>query len=146
MKKILSSLVLLAATSLALASPLQVSLQALKVAENASGHESLVVADTAAPGDIIVYQAVYTNTSAEPLQAVKPEIPIPAGLTVIEGSATPEAIEVSLDGKTFAALPLLDAEGNPLPLSQLRSFRWLVPALSPSESITVSIRATVDAR
>lgn len=126
------------------AAPLDVSLHAYKVIRNDAGAEELVGADVAEPGDVIEYQATYSNASSVVLKAVAPEIPVPAGLTYVPGSDQPKAAQGSLDGSHFSALPIKDSEGKPLPESRMRSIRWSTNDLPPSESVTVRLRAVVN--
>jgi hypothetical protein len=93
---------------------------------------------------VIEYRATYTNTADGVLRSVNPEVPVPAGLTAIAGSDQPKASEASLNGQDFSALPLVDADGQPVPVSKVRAFRWSVDQIQPSESVTVSIRAMVN--
>ncbi len=144
MKKLILAICFFASAAIALATPLEINLQALKIERDAAGAETLVSADVAGPGDVIEYRAVYTNTSSGDLKSVVPELPIPVGLAAIEGTDLPKATHGSLDGSTFAPLPLLDAEGNPVAVARIRAFRWSVDSLAPAESVTVRIRAAVN--
>jgi len=135
---------LLGSAAAGLAQPLTVSLQAFKVVV-AEGHESLVVAETAVPGDVIEYRALYANTGDKPLVEVAPEIPIPAGLTwLAETGAGPAPVAGSRDGKRFDALPLYDEAGHPVPAAEVRALRWSIPVLKPAETIAITVRATVN--
>lgn len=144
MKKILLTFLFLTVANLASAGQLEVKLQAFKVTHDDTGKEQLVSADEAEPGEVIEYQATYTNTSNIPLEQVAPEVPVPSGLTLITGSIHPVPSEGSRDGKTFAPLPLHDAEGHPVPAAEIRSIRWFIATLAPASTFTVSLRATVN--
>lgn len=142
-KSIITLLFVLCATWLA-AAPLDVSLKAMKVSVDAEGAEQLISADVAAPGEVIEYQATYTNVSGDVLKSLSPELPVPSGLTAILGSDQPKAAAVSLDGRSFVPFETASKNGEELTAGDLRAFRWSVGQLKPSESVTVRIRAIVN--
>ncbi|WP_342750869.1 hypothetical protein OH491_04125 [Termitidicoccus mucosus] len=126
---------------------------AYKVTVTSEGREAFAVADKAQPSDVIEYRATYANASEHALTAVSPEIPIPVGLTWIAGGdpagtapapTPPGPVAASLDGKTFAALPLLDDGGRPIAAALVRALRWSIPVIKPGETVTISVRATVN--
>lgn len=145
MNKIRTILALIACTAMSWAADLGIKLDAFKVVPaTATTAESFVAADAAAPGDIIEYRATYTNATASMLRNFLPEIPVPAGLTLIEGSDQPKASLGSLDGNTFSALPLLGADGRPVPAASIRALRWNVANLAVGETVTLRVRASVN--
>jgi len=136
---------------LAQSSPeVRVNLTAKKVVAS-DGQEALVSADKAKPGEVIQYEAVYKNTGKLPVKNIAATVPIPSGLGFVEGSTKPPAAEASLDGKTFAPLPLTrevknDAgvlEKQPVPVTEYRALRWVINELPAGESTTVVLRAKV---
>lgn len=82
------------------------NLTAKKVVSQPGGAQSLQAADKASPGDVIEYQAVFTNQSAGSVKSLTPTIPIPSGMEYVPGSAKPAQVTASLDGKKFEAVPL----------------------------------------
>ena len=115
------------------------------------GQESLVSADKAKPGEVIQYEAVYKNGGKAPVKNVAATVPIPSGLAFVEGSTKPPAAEASLDGKTFAPLPLTREvkneagvlEKQPVPVAEYRALRWMINELPAGEGATVLLRARV---
>lgn len=138
-------LFLIACTAISWGADLGIKLDALKVIPaTAETAENFVSADTAAPGDVIEYRAVYTNGTAGMIRNFLPEIPIPAGLSVVEGTDNPKATFGSLDGKNFSPLPLLGADGLPVPAASIRALRWNVANLAVGESVTLRVRAALN--
>jgi uncharacterized repeat protein (TIGR01451 family) len=111
--------------------------------------ESLVPAEKAKPGDVIEYQAAYVNTGDGAANKVVATLPIPAGLSLVSDSARPAAEQASIDGKTFTNVPLTRRvkndhgiiEERPVPLTEYRALRWLIPQLAPGATVTVALRA-----
>lgn len=128
----------------------QVNLVAKRVTVD-QGKEVLVLADKAKPGDVIQYEALYRNTGATPVRQVGAVVPIPTGLALIESTTSPEAVEASLDGKTFRSIPLTRPvpneagvmEDQPVPLAKYRALRWNLPEVPAGGSVTVTLRARV---
>lgn len=128
----------------------RVSLTAKRVVSS-EGSETLVSADQAKPGDIIQYEAVYKNSGKSPAKNIAATVPIPSGLAFVEGSTKPPAVEASLDGKTFAPLPLTREvkneaglpEKQPVPVAEYRALRWVINDLTEGNATTVLLRARV---
>jgi uncharacterized repeat protein (TIGR01451 family) len=125
------------------ADALSVKLEANREERVASGETKLVPVEIAKPGEIIFYRAILANSSDAPINGVRPEIPIPVGMVMIAGSATPPAVEGSIDGKVFAALPLLDDQGKPLSANAIRSLRWAPSSIPPSATLVVGVQVTL---
>jgi len=127
-----------------------VRLQAFQVSAGQGG-EKLVPALEAEVGDTIEYQITYRNQGKTPAQAVAATLPIPAGsMSYLAGSAAPKAVQASLDGKTFAPLPLtreVVRKGlrvvERVPASEYRFLRWSLGDLAPGQAVTVSSRVKV---
>ncbi len=126
-----------------------VSLVAQKVSVGADGKEALRVADRALPGEVIQYDAHYKNGGTKEVRALEPTLPIPSGLEYLPDSARPAPAKASLDGKTFAAFPLMrpvtmpdgQVVEHPVPFAEYRALRWNFDGLPAGQSITVSARA-----
>ena len=105
------------------------------------------------PGDVIEYSSTYKNggtSSADKLQAT---VPVPAGTTLIAGSAEPALALASTDGVGFAPMPLMRSVRQPdgsqrseaVPLADYRALRWNVGTLAAGGSAAVSLRVRIDA-
>ena len=129
-----------------------VALHAFKVVTSAAGTK-LVPTDAAQPGDTIEYQVTYSNKGAAPAKDVLATLPVPqGGLAYLADSATPAAVQASVDGTTFAPLPLsrtVTREGKqvtePVPVSEYRFLRWKLGDIKPGASTTVSSRMRLGA-
>ncbi len=128
---------------------LQVSLIARKVTADAGGKERLVAADTARPGEVIQYDAVYLNKARRELRNLSPTLPIPAGMEFVAGSAVPAAALASVDGRTFEPFPLVRKVKRPdgrieevaVPFSEYRALRWNSGDLEVGATTRVIARA-----
>ena len=126
----------------------QISLLARKVTTDAEGKEKLLAADTARPGEVIQYDAVYQNKSRREVRQLAPTLPIPAGMEFVAESAVPAASHASLDGRTFAPFPLLRkiqrpdgrVEEVPVPLTEYRALRWSAGDLAAGATTRVVAR------
>lgn len=126
-----------------------VTLKAQKVLRSKDGKEVLQVADRAMPGEVIQYDALYMNQSANSVRHLEPTLPIPAGLEYIADSAKPAPSRASLDGKTFAPIPLMrpvtlangETKQEAVPLAEYRALRWELGDLDAGKSALVSARA-----
>lgn len=128
-----------------------VAMHALKVVTTATGTK-LVPTEAAMPGDTIEYQVTYSNTGATPARDVLATLPVPkSGLAYVAGSAQPALVQGSLDGVTYAALPLTrtvtrngKAVTEAVPVSEYRFLRWKLGDIAPGKSSTVSSRMRLD--
>ena len=148
----------LLASGLALAAPamaapsgskdvVKVNLQVFKVKVD-GGKESLVEGKTAKPGEVLEYQATYSNTGAKPVSNLQATLPVPQGMVYVPKSANPIVVQASTDGATFAPAPLLrKKEGGvgmePVPVEDYRALRWQVSTLGAGSSLMVSARMKV---
>lgn len=128
-----------------------VALQAFKVVTTATGTK-LVATDAAQPGDTIEYQVTYSNKGTTPAHDVLATLPVPkGGLAYLPDSAAPAAVMASLDGATFAPLPLTRSVmragrqvTETVPASEYRFLRWKLGEIKPGASTTVSSRMRLD--
>jgi len=126
-----------------------VTLKAQKVLRTKEGKEVLQVADRAMPGEIIQYDALYKNQSSSRVRQLEPTLPIPAGLEYIADSAKPAPSRASLDGKSFAPIPLMrqvslpngETKQEQIPLSEYRALRWELGDLDAGKTALISARA-----
>lgn len=128
----------------------QISLKAQRISVE-RGQEVRVSAHRAKPGDVIEYDATYHNTGSAPVSGVLATLPVPSGLEFIPKTASPQRLEASLDGATYAAVPLTRkvkrADGREevreVPAAEYRSLRWTIGALAPKQRVHVVARMRV---
>jgi uncharacterized repeat protein (TIGR01451 family) len=122
------------------------------VAQRDSGGEALLpVSGGVKPGELLQYTAVYTNQGKTPVTRVVATLPIPAGMELATAPTAPSAALASLDGKTYAPLPLMrkvrSADGKEsevvVPLSEVRSLRWPEQQIAAGAKVSVSARMQV---
>ena len=114
--------------------------------------EVLALADKAKPGDVIEYSVVYRNAS-KPVKGVLATLPVPQGMEYLAGSAAPKTATASLDGNTFAAIPLKRqvklADGKTVeqlvPYNEYRFLQWKLGDMANKASFKVSARMRVSA-
>lgn len=129
----------------------QVALTAHRLATDADGKESLIAAEVAKPGEIIEYRARYSNVSEQAARQVNAILPIPAGTAYVPRTATPAPVQASLDGRSFAAVPLHRKVRLPdgrmvkreVPASEYRYLRWTFSELGPHRFQDVRARVRV---
>jgi len=118
----------------------------------AQGKEVLVPADEAKPGELIEYRALYRNDGAGEARGLMATLPIPHGTAYVPGSALPRRVEASLDGRTFAPVPLKRTVKTPdgrtvvqdVPVAEYRALRWPLGALPSRDQRAVSARVRVE--
>jgi hypothetical protein len=127
----------------------QVGLNVFRVGVNAEGKEVLEPGDKAKPGELLEYQAVYTNTGEEGVTGLEARLPIPKEMVYAAGTADPVAVKASLDGKKFEKVPLMrevklpdgKMEMREVPYEEYRFLFWDLGRLDPKQSITARARA-----
>lgn len=127
-----------------------VTLQAARVTMTNS-REVLVSAAQAKPGEILEYRAVYTNDGKRDVRQLMATLPIPVGVEYLPRTAAPAVVLASLDGKSYAAVPLTrkerTADGRDviraIPASEYRFLRWAVGTLPAKQARTVKARVRV---
>jgi uncharacterized repeat protein (TIGR01451 family) len=130
---------------------LQVSLQASRVSTDAKGQETFADAEHSKPGEVIEYRAIYRNPTGTNLKAVVATLPIPVGTEYLPRTASPSAVEASLDGKTYAPTPLKRrvtlADGREVlrdvPTTEYRYLRWSLGAIDARGEQAVRARVRV---
>lgn len=128
-----------------------VELTAQRVTKD-QGKEVLVAAEQAKPGELIEYRALYRNDGAGEAKGLMATLPIPRGTQYVAGSALPRRVEASLDGHTFAAVPLKRTVKTPdgrsveqeVPVAEYRALRWPLGTLPSRDQRTVSARVRVE--
>jgi uncharacterized repeat protein (TIGR01451 family) len=116
-----------------------------------NGREKLESAEKARPGDVIEYRAIYLNDGATAVRQMMATLPIPVGMEYLPSTALPATAQASLDGRTFAPVPLVRKQRLPdgrvtvqeVPASEYRALRWPIGALGAKESRSVVARVRV---
>lgn len=120
--------------------------------ETEAGKEVLKPAAVSKPGDVIAYTGTYRNGGVAAAGKLVAVIPVPAGTTLVAGSAAPALAQASTDGERFAPMPLMrtvkQANGadrlEAVPLADYRALRWEIGALAPAASAVVALRVRID--
>lgn len=129
----------------------KVDLHAFKVVGSGAA-QKLVATTEALPGDTIEYQVTYRNTATTPARDVLATLPVPkGGVSYVADSATPAAVQASLDGTQYAPVPLtrsVTRNGKQVqetvPVAEYRFLRWKLGEIAPGKSITVTSRMRLD--
>jgi uncharacterized repeat protein (TIGR01451 family) len=131
----------------------QVKLTAQRVTTGSKGGEVLAPADKAKPGEVVEYQALYTNDGSDDVRQLVATLPIPEGMEYLPRTAMPARVQASLDGTSFAPVPLRRkvklADGREVmrdvPVSEYRWLRWTLGGLEGHGEETVRARVRVNA-
>lgn len=149
---IMLSLALSSATAFSAEQPLvTVSLSSHRVSKNASGTESIHSGESAKPGEILEYRAIYKNSGKAAAGSLQGTLPVPDEMEFVPDSALPAGVLASTDGKNYAVAPLTRkvklANGTlvnrEVPVAEYRSLRWNLKDLSPGTSVTVRARMKI---
>lgn len=127
-------------------SDVDVTLQAFQVV--GTKDVKLVPTTRANPGDTIEYQVTYRNNGTTPARQTKAVLPVPeGGMAYLPDTASPAKVEASLDGKTYAAVPLkreVMRDGKKVTETvaptEYRFLRWDLDDLPPGQAATVKSR------
>ena len=134
-------------------SPIVVNLKQFKVTTDAKGVTKLGDASVVLPGDVIEYQATYSNRGSSAL-AVTATLPVPEAVEYLRDSAKSKpnlSYTVAQKDSQFAQEPLVKkftsvggaTLSQPVPYADYRFVRWDLGRLQPNASVDVSIRAKV---
>jgi hypothetical protein len=113
--------------------------------------EQLLPATSVKPGDVLQYTAVYTNQSRQDVRRLVASLPIPVGTEIVEVAALPREVMASVDGKTFASMPLTrkvrrvdgSTADEPVPLGEYRYLRWPEQQLGTAKTFSTGMRVKV---
>lgn len=125
----------------------EVLLQQFKVVKQGQS-EMLEPVQRIKPGELIEYQVKYRNTSNHALRQLNAILPIPKETEYVPDSAHPQNVQASLDGLTYAPVPLVrevrlsngEKQIRVVPTAEYRSLRWLIGDLPATQTVTVSAR------
>ncbi len=128
-----------------------VALSANRLVAKSGARETMEPADHAKPGDVIEYRAIYRNAGSAGVRKLDATLPIPPGTEYLAKSADPAPALASLDGRSFAPVPLMRRERladgrevmREVPASEYRSLRWTFDALAAHGQKTVRARVKV---
>ncbi len=123
-------------------------LTAYKVVLKADGTETLQDASVVRPGDLVEYQTNYRNSGKTSVTNVLATLPVPKGMTYQPQTATPAITAASVDGKTFAPVPLMRmvrlSDGTlvqrQVPHREYRFLRWRLDTLEAGTHVVVQAR------
>ncbi len=126
-------------------------LQVWNVVRKADGAEALLPAQSVKPGDLLQYTAVYRNADSRAVSRLVASLPIPLGTELVGASAVPREVQASLDGKVYAATPLMRklrrADGQmvdvQVPLTEYRYLRWPEQQIAAGATFSTSARVRV---
>ena len=112
----------------------------MKILKNKEGVEFAVPANHIAPGDIIEYHTIYTNTSAKPINDINATVTLPNGVKLISVNS-PLPTLATIGGNTYQTVGQV---GTPITIQQpYSSLRWTLVNLDANTTQTVVLRATV---
>jgi uncharacterized repeat protein (TIGR01451 family) len=123
-----------------------------KVVVGTDKKETLVEAKDVKPGEIIEYQATYTNKGQTRVSNLTANLPIPEGTDFLRASAKPAlGAKASLGDGKFDAIPLKRKVKTPdgkeleqeVPLALYRVLQWNLGELAAGKSTTVSARVRI---
>lgn len=125
-------------------------LSVTRIVSQSDGSEHSEPADTAKPGDVLEYTALYANGGASAVRKLEVTLPIPVGTEYLAGQSRPAGAWASTDGKTFAPQPLhrrVVKEGavvdESVPLAEYRFVRWPPADLAPGASLECRARVKI---
>lgn len=112
----------------------------MKILKNSDGREVAVPANHIAPGDIIEYHTVYTNTTAQPVNDINAMVSLPNGVKLVSlNSALPTL--ATTGGDNYQTIQQV---GNTVVVQENYSaLKWNLVNLNPNAAQTVVIRAKV---
>ena len=113
----------------------------MKILKNREGREFAVPANHIAPGDIIEYHTVYTNTTTRPVSDINATVTLPNGVKILSLNSSLPTL-ATLGGNTYQTI---EQVGTSTIIQQPYSgLRWNLVDLAGNAAQTVVIRATVE--
>lgn len=112
----------------------------MKILKNSDGREVAVPANHIAPGDVIEYHTVYTNTTAQPVTDINALVSLPSGIRMVSLNS-PLPTLATTGGDSYQTIQQV---GNTVIVKENYSgLKWNLVNLSPNAAQTVVIRAKV---
>lgn len=112
----------------------------MKILKNKEGVEFAVPANHIAPGDVIEYHTVYTNTTATPLSDINATVALPNSVKLISLDSTLPTL-ATVGGNTYQTIG--QAGGRTVVQQSYSGLKWNLANLDANASQNVVIRATV---
>ncbi len=122
------------------------------VGQAGDGKERLEPTQSAKPGDVLEYTATYQNKGSGAIKSLEATLPVPPGTEYVPGPSTqPIAVRASLDGVSYAPVPLKRrvklADGKTVeklvPAVEYRYLRWMPKDLSAGRDARFIARVKV---
>lgn len=112
----------------------------MKILKNSDGREVAVPANHIAPGDIIEYHTVYTNTTAQLVTDINAMVSLPSGIRMVSLNS-PLPTLATTGGDSYQTIQQV---GNTVIIKENYSgLKWNLVNLNPNAAQTVVIRAKV---
>jgi len=112
----------------------------MKIMKNGAGREVAVPANHIAPGDVIEYHTIYTNTTAQPVNDINAMISLPSGVQLVSLNS-PLPTFATTGGDTYQTIQQV---GNTVTIQENYSgLKWNLANLNANGNQTVVIRAKV---
>ena len=112
----------------------------MKILKNSDGREIAVPANHIAPGDVIEYHTVYTNTTAQPVTDINAMVSLPNGVRLVSLNS-PLPTLATTGGDSYQTIQQV---GNTVVVKENYSgLKWNLVNLRPNAAQTVVIRAKV---
>ena len=112
----------------------------MKILKNSDGREVAVPANHIAPGDVIEYHTVYTNTTAQPVTDINAMVSLPSGIRMVSLNS-PLPTLATTGGDSYKTIQQV---GNTVIVKENYSgLKWNLVNLNPNAAQTVVIRAKV---
>lgn len=112
----------------------------MKILKNSDGREVAVPANHIAPGDVIEYHTVYTNTTAQTVNDVNAMVSLPNGVRLVSLNS-PLPTLATTGGDSYQTIQQV---GNTVVVQENYSgLKWNLVNLNPNAAQTVVIRAKV---
>lgn len=112
----------------------------MKILKNREGSEFAVPANHIAPGDIIEYHTVYTNTTARPVSDINATVTLPNGIKLLSLNSTLPTL-ATVGGNTYQTIGQVGT--STLIQQPYSGLKWNLIDLGANAAQTVVIRATV---
>ena len=112
----------------------------IKILKNADGREVAVPANHIAPGDVIEYHTIYTNTTAQPVNDINAMISLPSGVQLVSLNS-PVPTLATTGGDSYQTIQQV---GNTVVVQENYSgLKWNLVNFDANAAKTVVIRAKV---
>ena len=112
----------------------------MKILKNSDGREIAVPANHIAPGDVIEYHTVYTNTTAQSVADINAMVALPNGVKLVSLNSSIPTLATT-GGDSYQTIQQV---GNTVVVKENYSgLKWNLVNLSPNAAQTVVIRAKV---